>query len=289
MIGWIKIHRSFLTWEWFDKPEMVQLFVYLLLKANHDAKEWHGMTIERGQVVTSVARIAQDTRLSTQVVRTCLNRLKSTNEITSESTSKYTIITISKYDTYQDCSDDDNEEDNKENNKQITNEQQTNNKQLTTNKNDKNKKNNKNDSIYTHTQFNNLVESLSRVSMCANTSEQVREIAELVGEITERVGVDSEAARSFSEYPILTKAYIWHWSHYPRLMKMFTESLSYPLFHKLSKAYELDDIKTVISQMANKLPARGDILESFETTFNTWASQNFQIQEKKRLGNARYN
>lgn len=289
MIGWVKIHRSFLTWEWFDKPEMVQLFVYLLLKANHDEAEWHGMTIERGQVVTSVARIAQDTRLSAQVVRTCLNRLKSTNEITSESTNKYTIITISKYDTYQDCSDDDNEEDNKEINKQITKEQQTNNKQLTTNKNDKNNKNNKNDSIYTHTQFNNLVESLSRVSMCANTPEQVREIAELVGEITERIGVDSEAARSFSELPILTKAYIWHWSHYSRLMKMFSESLSYPLFHKLSKAYELDDIKTVISQMANKIPARGDILESFDTTFNIWASQNFQIQEKKRLGNARYN
>jgi DnaD/phage-associated family protein len=102
------------------------------------------MTIERGQVVTSVARIAQDTRLSTQVVRTCLNRLKSTNEITSESTSKYTIITISKYDTYQDGSDDDNEEDNKEINKQITNEQQTNNKQITTNKNEKNDKNEKN-------------------------------------------------------------------------------------------------------------------------------------------------
>ena len=101
MTGWIKIHRSFLTWEWFDKPEMVQVFVYLLLKANHDAKEWHGMTIERGQIVTSVAKIAQETRLSVRTVRTCLERLKTTNEVTI-TTTKFTLITISKYDTYQD-------------------------------------------------------------------------------------------------------------------------------------------------------------------------------------------
>ena len=289
MTGWIKIHRSFLTWEWFDKAEMVQVFIYLLLKANHDAKEWHGITIERGQIVTSVARIAQDTRLSTRTVRTCLERLKTTNEVTIETTSKYTLITINKYDTYQDVEDVTDKVNDNVCGKQTTNKRQTNDKQTTTNKNDKNVKNNKKDNIYTHTQFNNLVESLARVSLCADTPERVCEISDLVEEIVERIGVDSEAARSFSEFPILTKAYIWHWNHYPRLMTMFAESLSYPLFDKLAKIYELEDIKLVISQMANKLPARGDVLESFETTFNTWASQNFQIQEKKRLGNPRYN
>ena len=143
MKGWVKIHRSFLTWEWFDKPEMVQLFVYLLLKANHDAKEWHGIVIERGQIVTSVARIAAETRLSAQVVRTCINRLKSTNEITSTSTNKYTIITICKYDTYQETDNESNEGNNEQIDEQLTNEQQTNNNQLTTNKNDKNEKNDK--------------------------------------------------------------------------------------------------------------------------------------------------
>ena len=32
--GWIRLHKRFLQWEWLDKPEMVQLFLYLLLKAN---------------------------------------------------------------------------------------------------------------------------------------------------------------------------------------------------------------------------------------------------------------
>ena len=126
MVGWIKIHRSFLDWEWFDKPEMVQLFVYLILKANHDDKEWHGMTIERGQIVTSVAKIAQDTRLSARIVRTCLERLKSTNEVTIETTSKYTIVTVSKYDIYQDVENESDKVNDKVTDKQTTNKRQTN-------------------------------------------------------------------------------------------------------------------------------------------------------------------
>jgi hypothetical protein len=30
--GWIKIHRKFLDWQWFEKPEAVQLFVLYVVK-----------------------------------------------------------------------------------------------------------------------------------------------------------------------------------------------------------------------------------------------------------------
>jgi hypothetical protein len=287
MKGWVKIHRSFLTWEWFDKPEMVQLFVYLLLKANHDAKEWHGIVIERGQIVTSVARIAAETRLSAQVVRTCINRLKSTNEITSTATNKYTIITICKYDTYQETDNEPNEDNNEQISNQLTNEQQTNNNQLTTNKNVKNIRTIRSDSIYTHTEFSYLLKSLA--SARASTPEQVQEIADIVQEIVNRVSTDSEAARVYGSLPIYDKAYVWNWAQHPKLMEMFSESLSYPIFLSLVKRYELEDIKRVIAAMANKIPEVGERRGSFETTFEQWAAQDFQIQEKKRLGNPRYN
>lgn len=286
MTGWIKIHRSFLTWEWFDKPEMVQVFVYLLLKANHDAKEWHGMTIERGQIVTSVAKIAQETRLSVRTVRTCLERLKSTSEVTITTTTKFTLITISKYDTYQDGDDASDKAFDKVVDNPTTNERQTNDKQTTTNKNEENIRTIRRD-IYTHTELINLVKFLT--CACADTPEQVEQISEIVQEISDRVGRDAEAARIFAELHVLWKAYIWHWAKHQRLMEVFKRSLSYSAFEKLANKYELDDVTLVIKEMANKLSSRETPLESFETTFETFAAVNYQIQEKKRLGNPKYN
>jgi 23S rRNA A1618 N6-methylase RlmF len=134
MSGWIKIHRKFLDWQWFQKPEAVQLFIYMLLKANHKDGNWQGHEIKKGQFITSAQTISNDTKLSLQVVRTLLKKFELTNEIIVKSTNKFTMLTICKYECYQDESN--------ATNKQLTNKQQTTNKQLTTNKNDKNNKEN---------------------------------------------------------------------------------------------------------------------------------------------------
>lgn len=106
MAGWIKIYNKFLQWEWFDIAEMVQLFLYLLLNANYKDVVWRGVTVKRGQLITSRDKIGKDLRLTERQVRTCLSRLKSTGEISIKATNKYSIITICKYDEYQneDCS-----------------------------------------------------------------------------------------------------------------------------------------------------------------------------------------
>lgn len=145
--GWIKLHRKILDWEWFTSPSTLQLFIYLLLRANKEDKKWRGILIKRGQLVTSVATISEETKLSTQQVRTSLNRLKSTNEITSKTTNRFTLVTVCKYESYQLY--EETEQQTKQqtlqqtNNKQITNKQQ----QL---KNNKNIRNNKKESILTN-------------------------------------------------------------------------------------------------------------------------------------------
>lgn len=101
--GWIKLHRRFLEWEWFDKPEMVCLFVYLLLSANHEEKQWHGQTILRGQVLTSREKLSKATGLSVKQVRTCMTRLEETHEVVRKTASKWTIVTICNYERYQVC------------------------------------------------------------------------------------------------------------------------------------------------------------------------------------------
>jgi hypothetical protein len=127
--GWIKIHRKMLEWEWYDEPNTFRLFFHLLLKANHKPKKYRGVNIEAGQIMTGLDLLSKETGLSVQRLRTSLTRLKSTNEITSKTNSKGTIIQIVNYKKYQVST------------SELTNEQQTSNKRATTNKNEKKEKN----------------------------------------------------------------------------------------------------------------------------------------------------
>lgn len=138
MEGWIKLHRKLLEWEWYRDNNVKIVFLHLLLIANHTEQKWQGRTISRGQKITSIEHLAKETNLSVMQVRTALKKLKSTNEITIETTNKNTLITIEKYNDYQVVNEENNKENNEQDNKRITNKQQTNNKQITTNKNDKN-------------------------------------------------------------------------------------------------------------------------------------------------------
>lgn len=101
MEGWIKLHSKFLEWEWIDDPKMVSLFLHLLLKANYRANNWKGTQVKRGQMVAGLKALNKTTGISIQSLRTCIGRLKSTGEITVQSTNKFSVITICNYDRYQ--------------------------------------------------------------------------------------------------------------------------------------------------------------------------------------------
>lgn len=100
--GWIKLHRQILDWEWSDEPAMVALFVHLLLMANSDEGwKYRGVTLKAGQLITSIANLSKATGITIKALRTRLERLVSTGEISVESCKKYSIITISNYAIYQ--------------------------------------------------------------------------------------------------------------------------------------------------------------------------------------------
>ncbi len=139
MIGWIKIHRKLIGWEWYQDSNMVHLFIHLLLSANHKPGNWKGIDLERGQLITGRNKLSEQTGISHQSIRTCLEHLKSTNELTIKSTNKYSIITVCNYDDYQLKENDTNQQ----NNQQLTSNQPTTNQQLTTNKKEKNNNNEK--------------------------------------------------------------------------------------------------------------------------------------------------
>ena len=147
LTGYIKVHRKILGWGWYRDSIVKSVFLHLLLTANFRSTEWNGRIIESGQTVISTQRLADILGLSRQQIRTALNKLKSTNEITIETTNKYSVITIVKWESYQVLTDIATDELTNEltNNQPTTNQQLTNNQpHLKNNKNDKNYKNNKN-------------------------------------------------------------------------------------------------------------------------------------------------
>jgi hypothetical protein len=99
--GWYKTYRQIEEWEWYKTPHMFHLFSHLLNRANFEDKKWQGKIIKRGEFVTSVQHLSDETGISNKSIRTCLSRLKFTGEISVKSANKYSIISIIKYDSYQ--------------------------------------------------------------------------------------------------------------------------------------------------------------------------------------------
>lgn len=90
-----------LDWEWFSDTNTAHFFQYCLLAANTTEKEWRGIVIERGAFISSIPNMSKITGLSIQQTRTAIAHLKSTCEITCESTHSYTKINVCNYEKYQ--------------------------------------------------------------------------------------------------------------------------------------------------------------------------------------------
>ena len=145
MEGWIKLHRQLLEWEWYDEPDTFRLFLHCLLKANHKDNNYRGQIVKAGSFLTSRELLSNETGLSIQKVRTSLERLELTKEITTKKSKKGTVLQIVKYKNYQGANQEDNQQNNQHSNQIVTNKQPTVNQIVTTNNNDKNEKNEKND------------------------------------------------------------------------------------------------------------------------------------------------
>lgn len=99
--GFIKLHRKMEHWEWYSDPPTFCLFLHMLFLTNWKDKRWKGIEVKRGQFISGRKALAEITGLSEQQIRTAINKLKSTREITSEATKVGTLYTVINYNTYQ--------------------------------------------------------------------------------------------------------------------------------------------------------------------------------------------
>ncbi len=148
--GFVKLHRKLIAWGWYQDYVVKDVFLHLLLTANFKDSQWMGVTLKKGQLVTSYKHLSEDLAFSVRQVRTAIDKLKSTGEITTEATNRFTLITVVNWKEYQlfeenETSETASNETNKRqtNDKQATNERQ----QRKTDKNNKESKEEKESAV----------------------------------------------------------------------------------------------------------------------------------------------
>jgi hypothetical protein len=138
--GWIKLYRKLIENPIFLKPELLQLFIYCLLKANHETQRiiFNGQEIEikSGQFITGREVMGRDLKQKPKTTYNRLQILKNIGILDIKTTNKFSLVTVRNYGLYQSQ---ETKKDSKKDNQRTTRGQPED-----TNKNDKNDKNEKN-------------------------------------------------------------------------------------------------------------------------------------------------
>ena len=98
---WLKLYRRLLDWQWYTDANTMRVFMHLLLTANYKQNMWKSETVEAGQLITSVNRLASDLNLSIKQIRNSLKKLQKSNDIHIKGANRYSLITLVNWDVYQ--------------------------------------------------------------------------------------------------------------------------------------------------------------------------------------------
>jgi hypothetical protein len=146
--GYVCLWRKMMDNGMMRNSHLLHVWIWCLMKASHKAHKMMVGFVEvdllPGQFVFGRKAAALDTGLGEQTIRTCLNSLKSTSNITIKVTNKFSILTICNWATYQSSISQSNQQINQQINQPLTSNQPASNQQLTTNNNGNNADNVKN-------------------------------------------------------------------------------------------------------------------------------------------------
>lgn len=139
--SFIKLNRNILNWRWYQDANVKSVFLHILLNANFEESDFQNVHIERGEWAVTLGTFEKDLKLTKQQVRTAIDKLKSTGEITCKKYNKFLVITVVSYDLYQGTS-----------TQKITHNQHANNTQITRKQHHHKKERNKEyNNIYNNT------------------------------------------------------------------------------------------------------------------------------------------
>lgn len=222
----ISLNRQILNWEWYTDINTAHLFIHCLLRANWIDVNYRGIIIKRGQFLTSYEKLSVETGLTKQQIRTSIKRLLSTHEITQETTAHYSIITVKKYDEYQ--------ENFANSTRRITHSQHAPNTHLTTNNNKNNKNNNintistiqENENFNFYGEYKNVFLSNERKKELEVLFASKKGLNKLIESLSENIASGKEQAYT-AELPeahyIRLKKYYEYWRKHPNKFKETSE------------------------------------------------------------------
>jgi len=94
----VKLYYSLLDWAWINNPNTLVVFIHLLLNANRKNKPYKNGVICKGEVLASYDFLAEKTGLSVQKVRTAINNLLETKDISKRKIGCVNVFSINCWD-----------------------------------------------------------------------------------------------------------------------------------------------------------------------------------------------
>jgi hypothetical protein len=149
-IGWIKLHRRLLNNAIFYKPDYFQVWIYILLKVNHEDNKfiWNNESklVKKGSGIFSQKEMSSAFKFPISKINRILLYLQNENQISFTGYSKYTEIQVLRWEEYQEAFENGNQKETKKKpkGKQEESNSKPNGNQTETNKNDNNYKNEEN-------------------------------------------------------------------------------------------------------------------------------------------------
>jgi len=100
-IGWIKLHRSLLEWEWYDDINARILLIHLLISVNYEDKKWKGVIVKKGSMILSWQTLSSGCGLSIKKCRTAMSKLETSGEVARVAANKWQVVSLVKWDELQ--------------------------------------------------------------------------------------------------------------------------------------------------------------------------------------------
>lgn len=100
-VGYIKLFRKLLSWEWYQDANTARLFIHLLLTVSIKDDRWMGIEVPKGARIASINTLSTELKMSTKQIRTALDKLISTNEVARTKHPRTTVLSIVRWEDYQ--------------------------------------------------------------------------------------------------------------------------------------------------------------------------------------------